>query len=1051
MNFRKFIGFAAIALLAAGLSFDVSAQSVERGPYLQSGTPTSVVVKWRTDVATDSRVSYGTSVGNLTDNSDDGDLVTDHEVLLTGLQADTRYYYSIGTTGGSLAGDGDSSYSFVTSPLPDTPKPTRVWVIGDSGTANANAAAVRDAYKGFTGSTATDLWLMLGDNAYPDGTDSEYQGAVFDMYPEILRQSVLWSTLGNHDGHSADSGSQTGPYYEIFTLTDNAQAGGLASGTEAYYSFDYGNIHFICLDSYDSNRSPGSAMLTWLEQDLMQTNKDWIIAFWHHPPYTKGSHNSDTEGRLIDMRQNALPILESYGVDLVMTGHSHSYERSVLLDGHYGLSGSLTGQMVVDGGSGREDEPDGAYSKAEGGAPNAGAVYAVAGSSGKISGGNLDHPAMFISLNSLGSMVLDFAGSRLDVSFIDQNGSVLDYFTLLKTPDTDPPTLLAADADSPTSVTVSYSEPVDQVSAETAGNYSIDQGVTVSAASLALNGRDVVLTVSPVPEGVEHTVTVSNVMDTAGNTISPGSQITFTFINLIAKDFQNGVAPDGAYAGTRDTEINQAQPSSNFGSATTLRADGDDPGGTGQDVSSLIKWDISEIPANAIVEAATVTFTVSDASSQSYVLYELLRDWQEGEATWQQWSSGNAWQTAGALGAADQGNLVLGQLNASVSGPTSVPLNADGVAVVQDWVDGSATNYGFHLVENGATNGLDLRSSEYGTAGDRPKLTVTYSLPTGGGDTEAPSTPQNLVADDVTESTVAFSWQPSSDNVGVTGYKVLRGGVQIDTTAATNYLDSGLSPDTPYSYSVIAFDAANNESFESDPLDVTTDPAVTPTVHVEDVVVQRTLSGKKWQNGTAQVTVLDGNAQPVVNAQVTGDWSGLTNDTQTASTLADGTASFTSPKANQNATGQFAFDVTNVTAAGFVYDPTANVETGDCIDTNDMACGDPGEPITMTVSLLQVAAVPQRNRWRGEATVTVVDLNGQPVSGATVSGDWVLSPDGSSLGSDSAGTDANGVAVLESSKTRASSGEVFEFTITNVQRGNDIYQPGVTFGSATVP
>ena len=55
-------------------------------------------------------------------------------------------------------------------------------------------------------------------------------------------------------------------------------------------------------------------MLTWLGQDLAQNTADWLIAFFHHPPYSKGSHNSDTEGQLIDMRANALPILEDYGV-----------------------------------------------------------------------------------------------------------------------------------------------------------------------------------------------------------------------------------------------------------------------------------------------------------------------------------------------------------------------------------------------------------------------------------------------------------------------------------------------------------------------------------------------------------------------------------------------------------------------------------------------------------------------------------------------------------------------------------------------------------------
>ena len=61
-----------------------------------------------------------------------------------------------------------------------------------------------------------------------------------------------------------------------------------------------------------------------------------------------------------------------------------------------------------------------------------GAVYAVAGSSGKISGGPLDHPAMFISLNRLGSMVLDFDGNRLDAVFLDDLGAVGDSFTVIK-------------------------------------------------------------------------------------------------------------------------------------------------------------------------------------------------------------------------------------------------------------------------------------------------------------------------------------------------------------------------------------------------------------------------------------------------------------------------------------------------------------------------------------------------------------------------------------------------------------------------------------------
>lgn len=420
---------------SSDVSFDLelsgsTGATVTRGPYLQTGTPVSAIVRWRTDLSTGSRVRYGLTPDSLSGIAD-GAAGTEHVVNVTGLVPSTTYYYSVGTAIETLAG-GDAAHVFRTHPVAGSPGPSRVWVIGDSGTANASARAVRDAYLSFTESRATDVWLMLGDNAYSNGTDPEYQNAVFNMYPTILRQAFLWPTLGNHDTAGSSSPPATLPYYQIFMLPTDGAAGGIASGTEDYYSFDYANIHFVCLDSMTSDRSATGAMATWLRNDLASTAQDWIVAFWHHPPYSKGSHNSDTETQLVQMRENMLPILEDYGVDLVLTGHSHSYERSYLLDGHYGVSTSLAPSMIKNSGSGRPAET-GAYTKPTSGtAPHEGAVYAVAGSSGQVSGGTLNHPAMFISLNNLGSMVLDVDGSRLDAKFLRENGTIPDSFTILK-------------------------------------------------------------------------------------------------------------------------------------------------------------------------------------------------------------------------------------------------------------------------------------------------------------------------------------------------------------------------------------------------------------------------------------------------------------------------------------------------------------------------------------------------------------------------------------------------------------------------------------------
>jgi hypothetical protein len=421
---------------SADLAVTVANANVTRGPYLQMGTPTSMIVRWRTDASTDSRVRYGRSADQLDFYVDDETETTEHIVTLTGLQADTLYYYTIGNSAVELARGAD--YSLVTAPT--GAKPTRVWVIGDAGTTPygttqaANQRAVRDAYYAYAGARRTDVWLQLGDNAYPAGTDAQFQQAVFDVYPTLLRQTVTWPTIGNHETDQAHTIANF-PQLDNFSLPASGEAGGVASGTERYYSFEYGNIHFVCLDSMTSDRSSNGVMCAWLQEDLAANTKEWVIAYWHHPPYTKGSHNSDNTGsdyELVEMRQNVVPILESYGVDLVLSGHSHSYERSYLMNGHYGMSTTFSWTNQVDAGSGRPGGT-GPYLK-DPNSPfgNRGVVYAVAGSSGQTSGGNLNHPAMFVAWNQLGSMVLDINGSRLDAIFLRDNRTTNDSFTILK-------------------------------------------------------------------------------------------------------------------------------------------------------------------------------------------------------------------------------------------------------------------------------------------------------------------------------------------------------------------------------------------------------------------------------------------------------------------------------------------------------------------------------------------------------------------------------------------------------------------------------------------
>jgi hypothetical protein len=164
-------------------------------------------------------------------------------------------------------------------------------------------------------------------------------------------------------------------------------------------------------------------MLKWLKADLAATKQSWKIVVLHHPPYTHGGHNSDnmfdSNGRMFEVRRNILPLLEQGGVQLVLSGHSHVYERSWPLRCHYGTSDSLENTMILS----RQREQGAVYS-------TGGTVYAVVGSSSKLDHGPLDHPAMAISLESLGSLIVDIAGDRMTARFIDDQGKIRDAFVI---------------------------------------------------------------------------------------------------------------------------------------------------------------------------------------------------------------------------------------------------------------------------------------------------------------------------------------------------------------------------------------------------------------------------------------------------------------------------------------------------------------------------------------------------------------------------------------------------------------------------------------------
>ncbi len=411
----------------------LQAATLIRGPYLQLKTSESIRIRWRTDVQSPSIVFFGIDPAFLYEIRGNLEEVTEHEVEILGLKPSTRYYYSVGGLFEALASG--ENFHFDTAPPDGLPTPTRIWAIGDSGTYKLSPAdhaeRVRDAYLNLAGARPTDVWLALGDNAYYAGEDKEYQTQFFNVYPTLLSQAAVWPAIGNHETYSQENDGIL-PYFNIFSLPTRGEAGGVASGTENYYSFNHGNIHFVCLDSEISLFTGLQPMLNWLQADLAANTNTWLIAFWHSPPYSTGSHHSDFEFSLAGMRRTVVPILESYGVDLVLSGHSHIYERSFFLRGHYGNSTTLTPEMLLDDGNGRPDQ-DGPYQKATTGpTANQGTVYVVAGSSGWATFSTGTHPAMFLQELETGSMVIDIDGPVLEAKFLRETGAIDDRFTLIK-------------------------------------------------------------------------------------------------------------------------------------------------------------------------------------------------------------------------------------------------------------------------------------------------------------------------------------------------------------------------------------------------------------------------------------------------------------------------------------------------------------------------------------------------------------------------------------------------------------------------------------------
>src|SRR5687767_8560864 len=203
----------------------------------------------------------------------------------------------------------------------------RFVAIGDTGTGSDKQQQLADIMLRSRQSFPFEFVLMMGDNMYGGEKAADYKNKFEDVYRPLLDQKVkFYASLGNHDEPAQR-------FYEHFNM----------NGKE-YYRFTKGNAAFYALNSNYLDKK----QLQWLESELAKDTSEWKVCFFHHPPYSSGGkHGSDKQ-----LREVVEPIFVKYGVNLVLTGHDHFYERVKPQKGIYyfviGAGGKLRSGDVKD-------------------------------------------------------------------------------------------------------------------------------------------------------------------------------------------------------------------------------------------------------------------------------------------------------------------------------------------------------------------------------------------------------------------------------------------------------------------------------------------------------------------------------------------------------------------------------------------------------------------------------------------------------------------------------------------------------------------------------
>jgi 3',5'-cyclic AMP phosphodiesterase CpdA len=341
------------------------------GPYLQHVGSHSALVEWNRSLSEQGQITLRDGLESITSRKT---LASTHQVVgLCGLKPGRSYAYRL---------DDGPIHTFRT--LPDgSSRSLRFAVVGDLGTKGEAQSAVFARIVEYD----PDFIVMTGDLAYPWGRYKDFQTHFLEPLAPVLASVPVFPAMGNHDAQ-ADGGRA---YLDLFSLPHNNP-----ERSERYYSFDAGPVHIAVLDSSRPSliRSPESSQLRWLDADLGSTRQRWKIVVFHHAPYASAYlHGSDKK-----IRKAIEPIIARHGVDLVLNGHSHTYQRS------HPQEGDIV--YIVTGGGGSNVRP----------------VYKIWPFSNKVVG-RRHH---FVGLT--------LSGDTLTLTAIDRDGTEFDTWKKSKNP-----------------------------------------------------------------------------------------------------------------------------------------------------------------------------------------------------------------------------------------------------------------------------------------------------------------------------------------------------------------------------------------------------------------------------------------------------------------------------------------------------------------------------------------------------------------------------------------------------------------------------------------